>query len=279
MQVVQPYPTTLNPSAFSASMSPALWKYSVATLDPGASEVFTHGFVASPLSTAFFASSPAASITLGLDVLVQLVIAAITTAPSCRSNDCVLYPTDCAVPAPVAARLVADLDDTLAAALSGIEYAGSAVVSLGFRREDVAHPLDAAGVVVPRGEGMRMLAVSFLSSKFPGRAPRGHVLLRTFVGGALDPDAARLDDAALLALVRREIAAVLGARGEPVLVQIDRWHAAMPQYHLGHVDRVERIRQRVATHPRLAFAGAAYEGVGIPQVIASGAAAARACLQ
>ena len=180
--------------------------------------------------------------------------------------------------APVAARLVAGVDRPLADALGAIDYAGSAVVSLGYARGDIAHPLDAAGVVVPRTAGRRILAVSFSSAKFPGRAPAGHALVRVFVGGALDPDAALLADAPLVDLVRREIAAVIGARGVPVLVQIDRWAGAMPQYHVGHLDRVAFIRERLASVPGLAVAGAAYEGVGIPQVIASGQAAARAVL-
>lgn len=181
-----------------------------------------------------------------------------------------------AVPASTAGPVVANVDSRLAAELASIEYAGSAVVSLGFARGDVAHPLDAAGLVIPRCEGRRILAVSFLSSKFPGRAPAGSVLLRTFVGGALDPETALLDDDRLLGLVRSELRDLLGAVGSPQLVQIDRWHGAMPQYTVGHVDRVSRIRSLVAAHPGLALAGAAYEGVGIPQVIASGQAAAAA---
>lgn len=179
-----------------------------------------------------------------------------------------------AVPAPAAAAILGGVDRELSAALGGIEYAGSAVVSLGFARDDVAHPLDAAGIVVPRIEGRRILAASFSSSKFPGRAPEGHVLVRTFVGGALDPSAALLDDEQLVALVRRELADVIGARGTPKLVQIDRWTRAMPQYHLGHVQRVATIRRRLEGIAGLAIAGAAYEGVGIPQTIASGQAAA-----
>lgn len=182
-----------------------------------------------------------------------------------------------AVPAPMAARLLTEADGELAAALAEIEYAGSAVVSLGYARGDVAHPLDAAGLVVPRCEGRGILAISFLSEKFPGRAPAGHVLMRVFVGGALDPEAARLADDALLARVQRETADLLGIRGEPRLVQIDRWHEAMPQYHVGHLERVASIRRRAAALPRFALAGAAYEGVGIPQVIASGQQAA-ACV-
>lgn len=180
-----------------------------------------------------------------------------------------------ALPAPAAAAVLREADQALAAQLDQIEYAGSAVVSLGYARGDVAHPLDAAGLVIPRTEGRKILAISFLSSKFPGRAPDGHVLMRVFVGGALDPAAARLDDTDLLARVRYEAADLLGIRGAPRLVQIDRWHAAMPQYHVGHVERVAMIRARAAALPRLALTGAAYEGVGIPQVIASGQKAAQ----
>jgi len=178
--------------------------------------------------------------------------------------------------APVAAGLLTGVDRPLADALGAIEYAGSAVVSLGYARADIAHPLDAAGVVIPRSAGRKILAVSFSSAKYPGRAPAGHALLRVFVGGALDPTTPLLADGPLIDLVRAEIADVIGARGTPVLVQIDRWTGAMPQYHVGHLDRVALIRARLAALPGLAVAGAAYEGVGIPQVIASGQAAARA---
>ena len=99
------------------------------------------------------------------------------------------------------------------------------------------------------------------------------MLLRTFVGGALDPETAMLDDDRLTALVRGELADVVGARGTPQHVQIDRWTRAMPQYHLGHVERVAAIKARLDNIPGLALAGAGYEGVGIPQVIASGQAA------
>jgi len=179
-----------------------------------------------------------------------------------------------ATPAPVAANLLGGVDQPLAEALAGIDYAGSAVVSLGYARADVSHPLDAAGVVVPRSEGRRILAVSFSSSKFPGRAPAGHVLVRVFVGGALDPQAALLDDERLVAIVRHELTDVIGARAAPRLVQIDRWTRAMPQYHVGHLQRLDLIHGRLRELPGLALAGAAYEGVGIPQVIATGQEAA-----
>ena len=179
-----------------------------------------------------------------------------------------------AVPSGVAAQLLAAVDQPLAQELAGIQYAGSAIVSLGFSQSDVHHPLDAAGLVVARTAGRKILAISFSSSKFPARAPLGAVLLRAFVGGALDPTTALLDDSRLQSLVIAEVSALLGIRVPPQFVQIDRWAGAMPQYHVGHVQRIERINRRLAGIAGVALAGAAYEGVGIPQVIASGQAAA-----
>jgi len=184
-----------------------------------------------------------------------------------------------ATPAPVASTLLAGLDRAVADDLAGIDYAGSCIVSLGFARDRVAHPLDAAGMVIPRVAGRRILAVSFSSSKFPGRAPPGCVLMRVFVGGALDPEAMQLADDALVQRALGEVSDLLGARGEPLLARVERWAHAMPQYHVGHVARVNRIEAALARHPGLALAGAAYTGVGIPQVIASGQAAAASCLK
>lgn len=203
------------------------------------------------------------------DGLWQVHMASDTGRETITAAGLVLTPA-----APVIARLLATLDPTLAAELAAIPYAGSAIVSLGFRRTPDMHPLDAAGMVVPRTAGRRILAVSFSSSKFPHRAPEGCVLVRVFLGGAVDPDTLRLPDQGLVDVARAELADMLRIRGEPLLVRIDRWAAAMPQYHVGHVDRVARIDALTACHRGLALAGGAYTGVGIPQVIASGEAAA-----
>ena len=182
-------------------------------------------------------------------------------------------------PAPRAAAMIRGISQPLADELAGIDYAGSAVVCLGYPRAAVAHPLDAAGLVIPRQERRKILAVSFSSSKFPRRAPAGSVLMRVFLGGALDPEAATLDDATLIKRATNEVAELLGATGSPTLTRIERWEAAMPQYHLGHLERVGRIKNLVETIPGCGLAGAGIEGVGIPQVIASGQAAARQALQ
>jgi oxygen-dependent protoporphyrinogen oxidase len=197
-----------------------------------------------------------------------------TTAPERLTADAVVL----AVPAGVAAGLVMPIDADLASDLNAIDYAGSAIISLGFARDDVAHPLDAAGMVVPRTANRRALAVSFSSSKFPGRAPAGCVLVRVFVGGALDPGILALPDEDLIAVARAEVGVLIGAHGRPLVTRVDRWERAMPQYHVGHAARVARIAAAVARHAGLGLAGSAYTGVGIPQVIASGRDAAHAAL-
>ncbi|MBC8114932.1 MAG: protoporphyrinogen oxidase, partial [Candidatus Saccharimonas sp.] len=166
-----------------------------------------------------------------------------------------------------AANLLGDLDRELASLLGEIEYASSALVVTGHRLADVAHPLNAFGLVVPQRERRKILAVSFSSRKFPDRAPDGSVLLRTFVGGALQPELFNLSDTELVSLVLAELADIFGVCGEPELARVYRYPRAMPQYHVGHLDRVARIEALAARHPGLALAGNAYRGVGVPDVI------------
>jgi oxygen-dependent protoporphyrinogen oxidase len=169
--------------------------------------------------------------------------------------------------------LLRGVDAPLADDLAAIPYASSATVTLAYRREDVPHPLDGFGFVVPHVERRPLLAGTFSSLKYPGRAPDGTVLVRAFVGGALQPELVELSDAALLRSVREELGALIGVRNEPLLSRIARWRQAMPQYQVGHLDRVARIRDRAATLG-LQLAGNAYEGVGIPDCIRSGETAA-----
>jgi protoporphyrinogen/coproporphyrinogen III oxidase len=178
-----------------------------------------------------------------------------------------------------AARLLDGFDPELALHLRSIPYASSVVVNIAYRRDQVAHPLDGFGAVVPALEGRSILAISFVSVKFPGRAPAGTVLLRAFLGGATRPELFDQDDDVIVALVRAELADLLGARGEPMLVEVARHSRAMPQYTLGHIERVAKIRERTARHSRLALAGNAYDGVGIPDCIRSGQEAAEFALR
>lgn len=179
-----------------------------------------------------------------------------------------------AVPAYRAAELLKETDSELASSLGGIEYASSAIVVSGHKLADVSHPLDAFGLVIPAIERRRILAVSLTSRKFPDRAPAGCVQLRTFVGGAMQPDELDCTDDELKQKVQNELRDILGVGGEPDFVHVARWMNAMPQYHLGHLERVEQIESRLKSHAGLALAGNAYRGVGIPDCIHSAEQAA-----
>jgi oxygen-dependent protoporphyrinogen oxidase len=175
-------------------------------------------------------------------------------------------------------RLLRYVDPALATLLGEISYASSATVTLGFRRRDVPHALDGFGFVVPRTEGRALLACTFSSVKYPGRAPEGHALLRCFVGGALNEGILRSDDVALVASARDELRQALGVSAEPVLTRVARWPKAMPQYHVGHLGRVEAIDRCAAAISGLHLAGGAYQGVGIADCVRSGETAAERAL-
>jgi oxygen-dependent protoporphyrinogen oxidase len=172
-----------------------------------------------------------------------------------------------ATEAHAAARILDSPDPTLALQLRAIPYASSLIVNIAYRRDQISHPLDGFGAVVPAIEGRPILAVSFLSVKFANRAPAGTVLLRVFIGGASQPQHLELDDQAITELVRHELADLIGASGEPLFTRIGRHPRSMPQYILGHLDRVATIRRHLAKHSRLYLAGVAYDGVGIPDCI------------
>jgi oxygen-dependent protoporphyrinogen oxidase len=176
----------------------------------------------------------------------------------------------CATPASVTARLLEQCSSQLSTIVDSIEHVSTAVVCLGYHRSQVSHPLDAFGCVVPAIENRKILAVSFTNVKFPLRAPKDHILLRVFVGGALQEELANLDDEPMLAMVRHELADVLGVQGEPVTSKIIRWPQKTPQYHLGHLKRLDEIWRLVRDLHGFEIAGNAYRGVGIPQCVRSG---------
>ena len=184
-----------------------------------------------------------------------------------------------ALTAPQAARLLTGLDPELAAGLCDIPYASSATVTMAYNRADIAHPLNGMGFVVPAVEQHNLIACTFSSVKFAGRAPAGKVLLRAFVGGALQQEQALWPDAKLQDAVLRDLRQLLGLIGTPSLCHVSRHASAMPQYHVGHLARVERLEAAVRRWPGLALAGNAYHGVGVPDCIRSGDEAARGLLQ
>jgi oxygen-dependent protoporphyrinogen oxidase len=181
-----------------------------------------------------------------------------------------------ALPSYRAAELVREVDATLALELEAIPYASTAVVVTGHALADVRHPLDAFGLVVPHIERRRVLAISFASRKLEERAPTGSVQLRTFVGGALQPELFDLSDARIEGIVERELRELLGVEGPPDFIRVLRHARAMPQYLVGHLDLLAKVDRAVAALPGLALAGNAYRGVGIPDCVHSGEAAAEA---
>ncbi len=179
-----------------------------------------------------------------------------------------------ALPPGRTAPLVGGLSTSLGQALAGIRTSTTATVGLGFRREHVENELDGYGLLVPGTEGLRTTACGFFSTKFPGRAPAGHVLLRAFVGGHRDPQILDLGDDELVALVVREMTPVLGIRNAPVFSRVFRWPGGTPQLEVGHLDRVASMDEELRSVPGLFLAGAGVRVTGIPDSIAQGSAAA-----
>jgi len=179
-----------------------------------------------------------------------------------------------AIPAYSAATLLEKIDNRLGQQLRAIEYTSTATINFAYRRDDVRHPLDGFGFVVPLIEQRSLIACTFSSVKFPGRAPEEHVLLRAFVGGALQPDIFQLDEPEMVARVKSDLEQLLQIQGQPLFVESAKWSQSMPQYHVGHLERVSAIEAQLGSFGTIAVAGNSYRGAGIPDCIRSGETAA-----
>ena len=168
-----------------------------------------------------------------------------------------------AVPTDRAGKLLAPLGRAFESQLRTVDYSGVAVVSLGYRKEDVGHPLDGFGFLVPRSSGLTVLGTVWNSSLFPGRAPGHHVLLTSFVGGATNPDATKQPADQLVALVHREIKPLMQLREGPVFSNVSVWPRALPQYNLGHTARMAAINNCRADFPGLYLTGNYMNGPAI----------------
>jgi protoporphyrinogen/coproporphyrinogen III oxidase len=169
-----------------------------------------------------------------------------------------------------AERLVRPVDATIADALAGIEHSSSATVSLAFEESEVGIDMSAFGVLCPLVENRSLMAASLSSTKWPGRAPKGKVLLRGFVGGPHNQAIMAESDERLAEIVLNELREVLGVKGDPLFAKVFRWEKGMPQYTMGHLDRVDAIETRSAEVPGFAIAGGSYRGVGLPNCVESG---------
>ncbi|HEX6650292.1 MAG TPA: protoporphyrinogen oxidase [Pyrinomonadaceae bacterium] len=183
-----------------------------------------------------------------------------------------------ALPAFVAATLVDDIDASLATKLSQIKYASTATINFGYKRSAIAHSLEGFGFVVPLIEKRSLIACTFSSVKFDGRAPEGHVLLRAFAGGALQPEIFALDESEMAARVEAELRELLGIKEKPLFTEVAKWERSMPQYEIGHLDRVAEIENDLSHFPGLTLAGNSYRGAGIPDCIRSGESAAESII-
>lgn len=179
-----------------------------------------------------------------------------------------------AMPAWAVAPLLQPIDAALADLCGGIPYWSTATVAFAYPRDAIRHPMHGTGFVVPRKEGLTITAGTWVSSKWPQRAPNNHVLVRAFLGGARDPHAVERSDAELAASAERDLNALLGIHGKPAFTRVYRWHRASPQQEVGHLNRMAEIDQRLTQWPRLAVTGTGFRGVGIPDCIADARATA-----
>ena len=175
-----------------------------------------------------------------------------------------------AVPAYAAAALLRAFDTTLAGLCDAIPYASTATVALGYRRDQIRHPLKGSGFVVPRVEPCPLLAATWVTSKWPGRAPEGHALIRGFLGGGRDPRRFERSDDELIDIARETLSGLLDIEGDPVVTRLYRFHRQSPQYEVGHLQRVAAIEQRLSSVPGMFLAGSGFRAIGIPDCIADG---------
>jgi oxygen-dependent protoporphyrinogen oxidase len=179
-----------------------------------------------------------------------------------------------AMPAHSSAKLLGSCSPELASELGGIRYSSSITVGLGYGREVRQSLPSGFGFLLPRSEGRLMLAATFVHNKFPRRTPEDRALLRCFIGGTQADEAWHLSDGEVVGVVRKDLQEILRLRAEPLFARVYKWKAAMAQYGVGHLDRLERIEHLRRQLPGLALAGNGYRGIGVPDCIRSGREAA-----
>jgi len=183
-----------------------------------------------------------------------------------------------ALPALAAAKLLSACSPELSAELAAIGYSSSITVGLGYDREVRQSLPPGFGFLVPRSEGKRLLAATFVHNKFPHRAPEDRALLRCFFAGSNAENIWQLSDDEIVAIVRNELQQIVGLRAAPLFARVYKWKSAMAQYGVGHLDRLDRIERLRQQLPGLALAGNGYRGIGVPDCIRAGQEAAKQVL-
>ena len=164
------------------------------------------------------------------------------------------------------------------AELVGINFISSVSVPQGYDATVRASLPPGFGFLVPRSQGKRMLAATFVHNKFPHRAPEDRALLRCFLGGARDEAILQSSESDILQIVRNELQQIIGLSAEPFFVRVYKWKGAMAQYAVGHLERLQRIERLQRQFPNLALAGNGYRGIGVPDCVRSGSEAAKQVL-
>ena len=183
-----------------------------------------------------------------------------------------------ALPALAAAKVLRMAGAELSAELAAIQYSSSITVGLGYDREVRESLPPGFGFLVPRSEGKKLLAATFVHNKFPHRAPDDRALLRCFFAASNAENIWQLSDEAIVAIVRTELQQILGVSAEPLFARVYKWKSAMAQYGIGHLDRIDRIERLRQQLPGLALAGNGYRGIGVPDCVRSGQSAANQLL-
>lgn len=183
-----------------------------------------------------------------------------------------------AAPAYSASALLSGLDSDLAQKLLTIPYVSTATVSIAFKKKEIRHPLNGFGFVVPKTEGRKIMAATWTSVKFKYRSPEDSVLIRCFVGGSKNAELVSLNDGEMVGMVRAELKEIMGVDAEPVLARVYRWRNSMPQYTIGHEERIAAIEEKVAHYPGLYITGSAYHGIGISDSVRNGEVVAKKIL-
>jgi oxygen-dependent protoporphyrinogen oxidase len=189
--------------------------------------------------------------------------------------DCVVVAT----PSYVASDLLKGIDNEFSSRLLSIPYVSTATVSIAYKKADIMHPLDGFGFVVPKTENRRIMAATWSSVKWSYRAPADMVLIRCFVGGAKQSELVFLNDEEMTEMVKEELSDIMGIDAEPVIVRIYRWKDAMPQYTIGHEERIKDIEEITSRHPGLYLTGSAYRGIGISDTVREAESTAKKVLE